>query len=58
MLCDSFLSLRDEKEKQEGSTLARPTDHDCCARPLFMGGLGMNGIKGGLVFDLKRPLAQ
>lgn len=51
MLCDSFLSLRDEKEKQEGSTLARPTDHDCCARPLFMGGLGMNGIKGGLVFD-------
>ena len=51
MLCDSFLSLRDEKEKQEGSTLARPTDSDCCARPLFMGVLGMNEIKDGLVFD-------
>jgi len=51
MLCGSFLSLRDGKEKQEGSTLARPTDHHYCARPLFMGVLGMNEIKGGLVFD-------
>ncbi|MBO6588568.1 MAG: hypothetical protein JJ885_09620 [Muricauda sp.] len=51
MLCGSFLSLRDEKEKQEGSTLTRPSDHDCSARPLFTGVLGMNEIMGGLVFD-------
>jgi len=38
MLCDTILFLRDKSEKQEGSTLTRPTDHDCCARPLFMGG--------------------
>jgi len=51
MLCESFLSLRDEKEKQEGSTLARPADYHCCARPLFIGVLGMNENKGKSVFD-------
>lgn len=37
MLCESYLSLRDEKEKQEGSTLARPTDQDCFAKPPVYG---------------------
>ena len=32
-----ILSLRDKSEKQEGSTLTRPTDHSCSAKPLFMG---------------------
>ena len=53
MLSGSFLSLRDRKEKQEGSTLARPTDYDCSARPLFMGGCDIlkNRVLG--VFSVK-----
>jgi hypothetical protein len=51
MLCDTILSLRDNSEKQEGSTLARPTDHDCSARPLFMGVCGIKENDGEKVFD-------
>jgi hypothetical protein len=58
MLCDSFLSLRDGKEKQEGSTLARPTDHDCSARPLFMGIWRFKAIRVQVIFVEKMALAQ
>lgn len=58
MLCDSFLSLRDEKEKQEGSTLARPADHDCCARPLFMGIWRFKAIRDQVIFVEKMGPAQ
>ncbi len=58
MLCDSFLSLRDGKEKQEGSTLARPTDYDCSARSLFMGIWRFKTIRDQVIFVEKMGPAQ
>lgn len=58
MLSDSFLSLRDEKEEQEGSALTRPTDHYCFAKPLFIGCLGILKIVCPVVFNGKMCWAQ
>ncbi|WP_141673231.1 hypothetical protein [Allomuricauda sp. CP2A] len=58
MLCDTILSLRDKSEKQEGSTLARPTDHSGSARPLFMGVWGILKNRALGVFSVKMRWAQ
>ncbi len=48
-----FLGPWRKKEKQEGSTLTRPTDHSCSAKPLFMGLTWILGNKALGVFSVK-----